>query len=141
MTLGTWTRCFKISRTIACRKGFESYTRITRWEEQPEMVVKFGVKWTWELSNPLKRAWPIDRNSVNNKLATKTKKNSVRDKSTKVEKKSVKTKNKLAIEIEKNSINHETSKHGVRGIPVYRKPIWRIKKVFRVWDRGQRSNV
>lgn len=30
--LGTWTKCFKIARTIIIREGFESCTGGARWE-------------------------------------------------------------------------------------------------------------
>jgi len=59
---------------------------------QLEMDDKFGVKKAWELSDLLKRVWPIQRNPINDKLAIKTVKNPTKGKSTKVKKKSVKDK-------------------------------------------------
>jgi len=61
---------------------------------------EFGVKKVWELSTLLKRDQPIQRNSVNGKLATKTIKNPIKGKSAKVKMKSVKEKVKLVMEIE-----------------------------------------
>ncbi|WVZ06411.1 hypothetical protein V8G54_019757 [Vigna mungo] len=115
--------------------------KLAKGDLQVRIEKEKDLRVTLELQD--EKAQPIDKNSVNDKLVTKTMKNSIRYKSTKVEKKSIKAKKKLTIEIVKNSISHETSKHGVRVILVYKKPRKRIemKNKRSISNVGSRSMV
>jgi len=90
-----------LQEQLCAKKDFKVALEVQDEKWWLEMNDEFGVKTTWELFNLLKRAWPIERNPLNDNSATKTTKDLVRDKSTKVKKKSAKAKNKSATMKEK----------------------------------------